>query len=270
MEDRKRTVIKKENLAAYLILLFLIWVATFIILKLLLQPYSVAYQESGILTVGYVLYAIIGMLFTTPAPFVTVLILALCKDKIGIRELIKRIFYTPNKKRTILITLLFCVIALIFALINGTPNGEQWYMLPLGFLVMIPFVGIAEEVGWRGFLQPVMEQKLKFPFSVLLVAVIWYVWHLDLWLDPTSNHYGDSLIGFFITIVIWSFSLAAIYKATNSIIACAIYHAFIDSIGAIYDWNLLFDIFPGNLVTNIYRVLWLAISICVWKYAEKQ
>ena len=47
----------------------------------------------------------------------------------------------------------------------------------------------------------------------------------------------------FITIFIWAFALAALYKATKSVIACAIYHSFMDAIGAVYDWNLLFDAF---------------------------
>ena len=46
-----------------------------------------------------------------------------------------------------LLTALFCAAALLFALLCGTPNGAPWYMLPLGFLVMIPFVGFAEEAG---------------------------------------------------------------------------------------------------------------------------
>ena len=74
---------------------------------------------------------------------------------------------------------------------------------------------------------------------------------------PTSNHYGDSIIGFGITIFIWAFALAAIYKSTKSVIACALYHAFIDTIGAVYDWNALFDGFPGNVSTNVYRGIWL-------------
>ena len=87
---------------------------------------------------------------------------------------------------------------------------------------------------------------------------------------PTSNHYGDSFIGFAVTIVIWSFALAAIYKSTRSVIACAIYHAFIDSIGAIYDWNLLFDSFPGNIAGNLYRLIVLIASISLWLHADRK
>ena len=120
---------------------------------------------------------------------------------------------------------------------------------------MLPFVGIAAETGWRDILQPELDKKMPYPFSVLLTALIWYVWHLPIWFDPTSNHYGDSIIGFGITIFIWSFSMAAIYKATKSVIACCVYHTFIDLIGAVYDWNALFDPFPGSVHANAFRAV---------------
>ena len=37
----------------------------------LLEPYAVSYIENGRLTVGYVIYAVLGLLFSTPAPFVS-------------------------------------------------------------------------------------------------------------------------------------------------------------------------------------------------------
>ncbi len=259
-----------KNICLYLVLIVGLWGFCFATLKLWLLPYSVAFNETGKMTAGYFLYAVIGLLFSTPAPFVSMLMISLCKEHIGLKEFLKGIFRTKNKSKTILLTGGFCLMALIYAIINGTPNGSSWYMLPLGFLIMIPFVGIAEETGWRGFLQPAFEEKIKFPFSVLLTASIWYVWHLDLWLDPTSNHYEDSLIGFGITIFIWAFALAALYKATDSIIACAVYHSFIDAIGAVYDWNLLFDSFPGNTATNIYRIIWLGSAIALWVWTDRQ
>ena len=111
---------------------------------------------------------------------------------------------------------------------------------------------------------------MPFPFSVLTVAAIWDVWHLDLWFDPTSNHYGDSFIGFSINILVWAFALAALYKATKSVLACAVYHAFIDAIGAIYDWNALFDPFPGGTAGNLYRALLLICSALLWLYTERR
>ena len=257
-----------KNIALYLLLIVGLWAFCFVTLKLLLMPYSVAYTENGKLTVGYFCYAAIGLLFSTPAPFISMLVITQCKERIGLKAFFGWIFHTENKPQAILLTGVFCLSALLFSLLNGSPNGSPWYMLPLGWLIMIPFVGIAEETGWRGFLQPALEERMRFPFSTLLTSAIWYVWHLDLWLDPTSNHYGDSLIGFGITILIWSFALAALYKATKSVIACAVYHSFMDAIGAVYDWNLLFDTFPGTVSTNLYRIIWLGMSVALWILAD--
>ena len=68
----------------------------------------------------------------------------------------------------------------------------------------------------------------------------------------------------------WAFALAALYKATKSVFACAVYHAFIDAIGAVYDWNALFDPFPGGIVVNLYRVLILVCSVLLWLCAERR
>lgn len=260
----------KSNILLYLLLIIAFWVFTFVTLNFLLKPYAIQYEQTGKLTLGYLTYALIGMVFSTPAPFLSVLILALCREKIGLKAFFRRLFYTEKKLKTILLTAAFCFAALLFALLYGKPNGSPWYMLPLGFLVMIPFVGIAEEAGWRGFLQPELEKKMPFPLSVLTVAAIWDVWHIDLWFDPTSNHYGDSFIGFSINIFVWAFALAALYKSTKSVSACAIYHAFIDAIGAVYDWNALFDPFPGGIAVNIYRVFILICSILLWLFARRR
>ena len=216
------------------------------------------------MTAGYFLYASIGLLFSTPTPFIAVLIISLFIEKIGIKQMFRNIFRTENKMKTILITSGFCLLALVYAMLFGIPNGSPWYMFPLGFLIMIPFVGIAEETGWRGLLQPELEKRMPYPFSVLLTAAIWFVWHFPVFIDPTSNHYGDSIIGFGITIFIWAFALAAIYKSTKSVIACALYHTFIDAIGAVYNWNALFDGFPGSVPTNVYRGIWLIAAVVLW------
>ena len=256
---------KISRLWWYLTLVVLLSAFCFIMLQVLLLPSSIAYRETGRLTAGYLLYAAIGIVASTPTPFIAVLMIYVFREKKSVRQLLEDIFRTGKPLKAVAVTGGFCLLTLVYALLFGTPNGSPWYMLPLGFLIMIPFVGIAEETGWRGLLQPELEKRMAFPLAVLAVAAIWYAWHLPIWLDPTSNHYGDSLIGFGITILIWAVVQAAIYRSTKSVIACAAYHAFVDAIGAVYDWNELFDAFPGSLPTNVFRAVWLvsAVVLCV-------
>lgn len=269
-KTEERTGKQKGRLSRYLLLIALLSAFCYITLNVWLLPYSVAFKENGVMTAGYLLYAVIGILFSTPAPFVSVLIMSVFMEKTGLRQMFRDIFHTEKKLRTTLITGGFCLLAMVYALLCGTPNGSPWYMFILGFIVMLPFVGIAEETGWRGVLQPELDKRMPYPFSVLLTALIWFAWHLPLWTDPTSNHYYDSIIGFAVTIFIWSFAMAAIYKSTKSVIACAVYHTFIDSIGAVYDWNTLFDSFPGDIRTNIYRIVWLGASVALWIISDRK
>ena len=134
----------------YLLLIVVLSAFCYITLDVLLLPYSIEYSETGKMTTGYFLYAAIGLLFSTPTPFVAVLIISLFIEKIGIKQMFRNIFRTENKMKTTLITGGFCLLAFVYAILFGTPNGSPWYMFPLGFLIMIPFVGIAEDTGWRG------------------------------------------------------------------------------------------------------------------------
>ena len=153
---------KKAPIADFLGWLLFITVF-FQIIMFVLEPVSVSYAETGKLTFAYIMYAIIGILFTTPAPVISLFIVLRKEEHITVKEYLKRFLYTPKKMKTLLITGLFCICALIFALFYGEPNGSPLYMMPLGFLIMLPFVGFAEETGWRGFLQPMLEKKISIP-----------------------------------------------------------------------------------------------------------
>ena len=268
MSDLRKS--RPNRLLWYLILIVILSAFCYVTLNVWLLPYSIEHAETGKMTAGYFLYAAIGLLFSTPTPFWAVLIISLFIEKTGVRQTFRSIFRTENKLKAVLVTGGFCLLALVYAILFGKPNGSPWYMFPLGFLIMIPFVGIAEETGWRGLLQPELDKRMPFPFSVLVTAAIWFVWHFPVFIDPTSNHYGDSVVGFAITIFIWAFALAAIYRSTKSVIACALYHTFIDAIGAVYDWNALFDGFPGSPAANVYRVVWLGAAIALWFAAKRK
>ena len=105
-----------NRLLWYLILVVLLSAFCFLTLNVWLLPYSIAYNENGIITPGYLLYAAIGILFSTPTPFVSVLILSLFIERNGFKHMMRNIFRTEKKFRTVLICGGFCLMALIYAL----------------------------------------------------------------------------------------------------------------------------------------------------------
>ncbi|SHH64389.1 CAAX protease self-immunity [Sporobacter termitidis DSM 10068] len=239
------------------------------IIILMLEPYSIAFAKNGTLTAGYVIYAIIGILFTTPNPMIATYIVLRRHGKIhSVKDFCKLILHTSNIIKTVLITAAFCAAALCMALLYGTRTGSPWYLFIIALPVLIIGGGV-EEIGWRGFLQPSLEKKFPFLIATLAVSAIWFTWHLPLWIAPSSNHYGDSLIGFAVTIIVWAFVEAAIYKATKSVFACVLYHTFMNAIGAVYDWNALFDTFPNKTGMIVYYCVALVAAIIIWVLADK-
>ncbi|MDP4152239.1 MAG: type II CAAX endopeptidase family protein [Bacillota bacterium] len=240
------------------------------IIILLLEPYSIAFAKNGTLTAGYVFYAITGILFTTPNPMIAIYIVLKRHKKIrSVKDFFKLILHTADIIKTFLITAAFCAAVLCAAIIYGTRTSSPWYVMIIAFPVMIIGGGV-EEIGWRGFLQPALEKKFPFPIATFMVSAIWFSWHLPLWIEPSSNHYGDSLAGFAITITVWAFVGASIYKATKSVIACVTYHTFMNSIGAIYNWNALFDTFPNKSGMIVYYCIALIAAVIIWLLADRK
>jgi len=235
----------------------------------ILEPYSILYNESGKVTFQYILYALVGIFIETPTPFIALYLTKKILYDIRIKDFFKDIFKQDNWKKTVITLLIVFLLILIFSIINGKRNNNSLILIFVSFPVLIIGGGI-EEVGWRGFLQVELEKKMPFMLATITTALIWYSWHLPLWLQPSSNHYGDSLVGFLIMIITWSFLLATIKKITKSTFACVCVHAWVNTMGAVYDWNELFDSFPTRIENIICYSLVIICSIIIWHFIDKK
>ncbi len=101
-------------------------------------------------------------------------------------------------------------LSIIYMLIN----------LPL-FLV----AGGLEEVGWRAYLQPALEARFKYVLSVLMVGVIWGIWHLPLWLIAGTVQSALPFGMYLLLAIILSVTFTTIYKYTGSVLLCVLSHA---------------------------------------------
>jgi membrane protease YdiL (CAAX protease family) len=98
----------------------------------------------------------------------------------------------------------------------------------LSMLVNLPLLilmGGLEELGWRGFLQPAFEKIIHYVPSVLLVGIIWSVWHLPLWLIKGTVQSSFPFVLYLISGIIVTSSFTTLYKYTNNLFFCVLSHA---------------------------------------------
>jgi membrane protease YdiL (CAAX protease family) len=111
---------------------------------------------------------------------------------------------------------------------GAPPWNHAWWF----FLYIIVIGGGQEELGWRGYLLPRLQEKYNAVVSSLIVGVIWSCWHLPFFYIPNSAFYGTPFIGYMIQLTSLSFIFTWLYNNSGSILACILYHAWMNFVGA--------------------------------------
>jgi membrane protease YdiL (CAAX protease family) len=97
--------------------------------------------------------------------------------------------------------------------------------------------GGQEELGWRGFMVPVLQERYSALVTSLLVGVAWAGWHLPLFLNPNTTHAGWPVAQQLVwgaTILAGSVLWTWMYNNTGSALAAAVFHAGMNSIGVFH------------------------------------
>lgn len=90
--------------------------------------------------------------------------------------------------------LLFCLVVLAgyvvlvagLSAILGTmrPEPPVFGGLLVAYLSAVALGAFAEEIGWRGFLQPALERRLPLLLAAAVTGVAWAAWYLQIFHDP--------------------------------------------------------------------------------------
>jgi membrane protease YdiL (CAAX protease family) len=89
--------------------------------------------------------------------------------------------------------------------------------LPFNYpLTIIAFLG--EEYGWRYYLQPVMQKKFGMKAGIILLGLVWGIWHLpvDVFFY-TEDSIPQMIIGQWITCIFLGIFFGFVYLKTNNI-----------------------------------------------------
>jgi membrane protease YdiL (CAAX protease family) len=162
----------------------------------------------------------------------------------------------------ILPLVLFTITYFIGILIGNTIRipDNVFSILIVGLIGMI-IGATAEEIGWRSFLQPTLEQKYSVLNSSLIVGLIWGIWHI--------GHYMNGLI-FMLVFLMFTISVSIVImfllkNTRHNIIISALLH---------FSINLGVGIYFAEGLENIKfffmnSSVWLMVALITILYDRK-
>lgn len=127
--------------------------------------------------------------------------------------------------------IIFCfVVKINFTL--GSISGVQF--------IVILWALIAEEIGWRGYLLPFLNEHMKLSYlAPFVVGVIWCLWHYHFFLFEGMD---VPIVWFFFSCIVESYIYSYLLDLTdNNLLSAMIYH---------FAWNLFIHIFAINPIDN--------------------
>jgi len=88
---------------------------------------------------------------------------------------------------------------------------------------------LGEEIGWRGFLVPVLMRRFSFPITSLIIGLIWAFWHAPLIFYTKYNagpyHLEWQFLNYSILMIAMSFIMTYLRLKSGSVWTAAILHA---------------------------------------------
>jgi len=200
-----------------------------------------------------------------------------------------------NERKGILLVLLFVVLYLprvfIPAIIEGAATNTLsefaseyaellktplFYLalvsLPINYpLTLIAFFG--EEYGWRYFLQPIMQKKFGMKAGVILLGVVWGLWHLPVdTMFYTEDSVPQMIVGQIITCVSLGIFFGYAYLKTNNIWVPVAMHFANNNLIPILSGALSADVLQDQSVTWLQLVEILVIDLvifCLFIFAKE-
>ena len=144
------------------------------------------------------------------------------------KQLVRDFFQVKQAPLNYLLVLIFIGLDFLPLVLSGKMIIPTWYLPIILFVKALVFGGI-EEIGWRYFFQPTLQEKLPYLVSTLCTFVAWSLWHL-LYFYIDGSLATIHLLPFLLGLLSNCFILSAIYTRTRSLWLCVMTHALINSL----------------------------------------
>ena len=257
----------KKPIWSFLALTFLIaWACEGVLILL---------EQTGIISgiAGFIFVIMFRGIGVGSAPAWAIFILLKRHGQIrGFKKFFMRIFKTEKKIKTIIITALFFLLYFIVAMVSGQYLGDTWYfaLFALPWLFAGIIGGGMEEPGWRGFLQPALEEKFHFVVATLCVGFIWTVWHSPAFFVQSIGMSSLNVLSYTLHCITLSFVMTTLYKLTKSVFACILFHSWVNALGNVFSLDSLLNSPDFKLLAVSVIQILAAIIICIYIDKKKK
>lgn len=159
------------------------------------------------------------------APTIAATLLILFTDGFGgfLLELRERFRIRPNAARYLILAIVIPVVVVLAGIWLARIGGAtQPFVRPADLWSQLLIVGttgaIGEELGWRGFLLARLSRRLSQAISATLMAVLWALWHLPVFLYSDSPYATWPAVPALLTIVAFGAFMAGLFYRTDGCI----------------------------------------------------
>ena len=175
------------------------------------------------------------------------------------KQLLKDFFQVKDRLANYCLVLVFLLLD-FFPFILGGNITTQSLVLPVVLFFKALLFGGIEEIGWRYFFQPTLEEKRSYLSATLITFLAWSIWHLFYFYIDGSLAVIQ-LLPFLVGLLTNCFILSALYHKTKNLWICVMTHSCINSLSQI----LVNEEVWLSIVSKIL-IISLAIMIARKKY----
>jgi membrane protease YdiL (CAAX protease family) len=193
---------------------------------------------------GSVVFAVGGPVFLLGvfAPGLVALALtAFAEGSAGVVDLLARIGRWQVSGRLYLFAISYMAATKLIAALTHRIVVGEWPMfgetdpiLMAGAILVSTWSQAGEEVGWRGYALPRLATHLGLGGASLLLGVIWALWHLPLFIMPSTGSTGQSFPIYLLHVTALSVAISWLYwKTQGSLLLVMIMHAAVNNTSGI-------------------------------------
>ena len=144
------------------------------------------------------------------------------------KQLVRDFFQVKDSLANYCLVLVFLLLDFFPSILGGKIITQSLVLPVVLFFKALLFGGI-EEIGWRYFFQPTLEERIPYLSATLITFLAWSSWHLFyFYIDGSLG--VIQLLPFLVGLLTNCFILSALYHKTQNLWICVMTHALINAL----------------------------------------